>query len=714
MSERRGGQSIGRAAPLVAALFMASCGSGPPGAPGAFEPAPAARFVGRASCTPCHEVAASNWRGSHHDRAMDVADDTTVLGDFGGVSFTHFGVTSTFTKKEGRFFVRTDGPDGALHDYEVAYTFGIDPLQQYLIRFPNGRLQALNVCWDTRPKEQGGQRWFHLYPAEAVPHTDILHWTGIYQNWNSMCAECHSTDVKKRYDAAKDAYETTWNEIDVSCEACHGPGSNHVAWAHARRAKSRAVNYADLGLAVRLREDEPGRWVMDPERGIAKREPARVSRNEIEACGRCHARRGVVAEEYVHGRPLMDTHRVSLLSAELYYADGQIREEDYEYGSFIQSKMYAAGVTCTDCHEPHAAKPLPGNGACVKCHLPERFDAPAHHHHRPGGAGASCTACHMPTTNYMVVHARHDHGFKVPRPDLTEKIGTPNACGSCHAGKPLSWSVAAYAKWWGTKRADAPDWSTTIAAGRTDPAAAAPALAALIDDPRQPAIVRATAASLAAGAFPQTLESVVGALRDPDPLVRDAAVQALSSTPPAIRARFLPDLARDPVRTVRIDAARALAGEPTKLLDAPEARRAGDALAEWRSSQSADLDRPEARLNLGMLAAELGDTATAVAECNAALKLAPGIPTVYVDLADVQRAAGRENDAEKTLRDGLAVAPANAALWHALGLSMVRQHRPGEALPALKKAAELDPGNARFAEVYRIARAELGTQGLSR
>lgn len=342
---------------ILTALLAAACGTGPPTAPREHASAPPARFVGRAACEGCHDAAIASWRGSHHDRAMEVANENTVAGDFGGTTFTHFGVISTFTKKDGKFYAHTDGPDGKLHDFEIAYTFGVDPLQQYLIRFPDGRLQALNVCWDMRPKEQGGRRWFHLCPKEAVPFDDVLHWTGIYQNWNFMCSECHSTGVKKRYSAVKNAFDTTWFEIDVSCEACHGPGSNHVAWADARRAKTNDADFADFGLAVRLRESEPAQWVMDPKAGIAKRDPPRVWRGEIETCGRCHARRGLVSEDYVPARPLMDTHRVALLEASLYHADGQILEEDYEYGSFLESKMYAAGVTCTDCHDPHALKP---------------------------------------------------------------------------------------------------------------------------------------------------------------------------------------------------------------------------------------------------------------------------------------------------------------------------------------------------------------------
>ncbi|HEX4824008.1 MAG TPA: tetratricopeptide repeat protein [Candidatus Polarisedimenticolaceae bacterium] len=626
---------------------------------------PPLTFVGRSSCEGCHAAEAARWRGSHHDRAMQVAGPDTVLGDFDGATFTHFGVTTTFLKKEGKFVARTDGPDGALHDYEIAYTFGVDPLQQYLIRFPDGRIQALNVCWDTRSR-----RWFHLYPNEPVPHDDILHWTGIYQNWNDMCAECHSTGVVKGYDRAKDTFQTTFSEIDVSCEACHGPGSRHVALK------------GNGGLVVTLQD--PATWIMDATTGIAKRSQPRALHTEVEACGRCHARRGVVSRDYVYGRPLMDTHRVSLLTPGTYYADGQIQDEDYEYGSFSQSKMYAAGVTCTDCHDPHTSKTLPGNGACAKCHDPARFDVPAHHHH---AAGSTCTSCHMPTTTYMVVHARHDHGFKVPRPDLSAKTGAPNVCARCHPDQPSRW-------WW---RPKPPHWSETIAGGRADPMAAAPALAALIGDGTQPAIVRATALTLT-----RDVRVEAAALADRDPLVRDAAVLTLAEAPPATRGPLLAPLASDPIRTVRIDAGRALVGTP----DAP---RGASALEEWKRSQQDEADRPEAHLNLCALDEELGDLDAADRECRAAIRITPRSPAGYVNLADVHRAAGREADVDATLRAGLAVAPDSAALWHALGLALVRQRRPEEALEALHKATQLEPGDARFAEVYRIAKSELSS-----
>jgi predicted CXXCH cytochrome family protein len=667
-----------------------------------------ATFVGTAACEPCHATETTAWRGSHHDRAMQVAGDATVLGDFDGRSLTHFGVTSTFSKRDGKFVVRTEGPDGKLADYEVQYTFGVYPLQQYLVALPGGRLQALPLAWDARSREAGGQRWFHLNPDERIPPGDLLYWTGIAGNWNHMCAECHSTNVHKGYDESADRYDTTWSEVNVGCEACHGPGSNHVAWARAGADR----RDAGAGLAVDLRGDG-ATWVMDDATGIARRSAPRRSRVQVETCGRCHARRGIVSEDYVWGRPLLDTHRVALLTDPLYHADGQIRDEVFEYGPFLQSRMYAAGVTCTDCHDAHSTK-LRGvttdpNAVCAQCHLSTRFATPAHHHHAEGSPGSGCIACHMTERTYMVVHPRHDHGFRVPRPDLSVKIGTPNACTDCHAKESPQWAADAAARWWGTARASRPHWAQAIHAGRENLPGAGPALAAVADDTAQPAMVRATAvAMLEPYLGPATGPTVERALRDPDPLVRTAAVAALNAVEPATRARLVLPLLRDPVRTVRIDAARSLAMLPPEQI--PDADRAALAagLAEYRAAQEVVADRPEGQLNLGLLDAERGDAGAAERRYQRAIRIAPALPSAYVNLADLYRTQVREADGERVLRQGLTVAPRDADLHHALGLSLIRQQRARDALDHLARAAELAPEETRYAYVYAVALHDTG------
>jgi len=204
------------------------------GAQGKTDVSLSPQYVGSNACVSCHGKEASEWQTSQHHDAMADANEQSVLGNFNNAKFTYAGLTSTFFKRDGKFFVNTDGRDGKLTDSEIKYTFGVYPLQQYLVVFPDGRLQAISIAWDSRPKKDGGQSWFHLYPNERITYDDELHWTRPSQNWNFMCADCHSTEVRKNYDPATDKFQTRWAEISVGCEACHGPASRHLEWAKAR------------------------------------------------------------------------------------------------------------------------------------------------------------------------------------------------------------------------------------------------------------------------------------------------------------------------------------------------------------------------------------------------------------------------------------------------------------------------------------------------
>ncbi|MGH7644884.1 MAG: tetratricopeptide repeat protein [Gemmatimonadales bacterium] len=662
-------------------------------------------FVGRAACAACHAAEDSAWRGSHHDLAMQEAREATVLGDFGGATYTYNGVTSVFAKRGDRFIIRTDGPDGQLRDYEVAYTFGVYPLQQYLIALPGGRYQALSLAWDARQGAQGGQRWFHLYPGERVDHGDVLHWTRASQNWNTQCAECHSTNLKKGYDARTNRYRTTWSELNVSCEACHGPGSRHVAWAR------RGDTGQDAGLVARLGDREPAGWVFDSRTGIARRDPARSSRAEVETCARCHARRGVISEEYVAGRPLTNTHRVSLLEAGLYQPDGQILDEVYEYGSFLQSRMYAAGVTCSDCHDPHRPTIVGSPDAvCGRCHLRERFFRRAHHFHEPGTRGASCVACHMPGRTYMVVDYRRDHSLRVPRPDLSVTLGTPNACTGCHTNRDAAWAAAAVRRWYGRTGPGRPrpHYGEALHAGRIGRPDAERALVRLVEDGAQPGIVRGSALELLGRYLsPASLPVVEAALHDPDPLVRLGALAPLDRLDPGGRHRLALPLLDDSIRSVRVAAARAVAPEADGL--AGSDRVAFErAFAEFRAAQAVNADRPEAHLNLGVVHALSGEPDDARREYDAALRLEPAFVPAYVNLADLHRQQGRDDAGERVLREGLARQPAAADLHYALGLLLVRRQRLTEALPALREAATLRPDEPRYAYAYGLALQSAG------
>jgi tetratricopeptide (TPR) repeat protein len=665
------------------------------------------RFVGAIACATCHEHENALWRGSHHQLAMQPASDSTVLGNFNHASFNNNGVRSSFFRRGTKFMVRTDGPNGGLHDYEIEYTFGVYPLQQYLIAMPGGRLQAFGIAWDSRPSERGGQRWFSLYPGEKITYRDSRHWTGIDQNWNYMCADCHSTNLRKNYDARTRTFSTSYSEIDVSCEACHGPGSDHVAWANKERGWTKLAND---GLAIALDERIGAAWPIDPATGNARRSPPRRSEREIQMCARCHSRRGQIHEDYVRGQPVGDDFRVALLRQDLYYPDGQIKEEDYEYGSFVQSRMFSAGVTCSDCHEAHCLRlRATGNNLCMQCHSAKKYDSPKHHFHKVGSAGARCVECHMPTRTYMVVNPRRDHSIRIPRPDLSVKFGTPNACINCHTDKPAQWALDSVDKWYGSAARGFQRFAQALDAGSSGAPGAQQSLERLIADREQPAIARATALSMLSPYAPPPTDAAISiGVSDDSALVRRAAARALSNSDPAASANALAPILRDPVRAVRIEAAEVLAGLRADNLPAEVGAAFNRATDEYIGAQQLNADRPEAHMNLGILYTKENHLDKAEVELKTALSLDPSFVPAAVNLADLYRGQNRDEDGERVLEDAIGRSPDDASLEHALGLLMVRKKRTAQGLDLLAAAARSDPSNARYVYVYALALNDAG------
>jgi len=674
---------------LVAIAMVAGPAQG-----GDAEPA----FVGSTACGACHQDEMAAWRNSHHDLAMAEATEQSVLGDFDGATFTYGDVTSRFFKRDGKFFVHTDGADGKLADFQIRYTFGVYPLQQYLIAFLDGRMQALGIAWDSRPKDKGGQRWFHLYPDQKLKAGDPVHWTGIDQTWNFQCAECHSTELRKNYDAAKDTYATTWAEIDVACEACHGPGSAHVAWAKGERS-------GPNGLTVQFDERKGVNWTLDPATGTAKRSHPRISAKELETCGVCHARGTKIAEPWRPGRSLLETHVPTLLYRGLFEADGKSLDEVYNYAPFRQSKMFVAGVSCSDCHDPHSLKlRAEGDGVCLQCHDGAKFAAVSHHHHAEGSAGSRCVSCHMPVKTYMEVDPRHDHAFRIPRPDESIRFGTSNACNDCHADKDAAWAAATIERWYGPHRKGFQTWTGTFDAARTGKPEAAALLVQLALSTAAPSIARATALeSLADFPSRDAVAAAQRALADPDPLVRLAALRTLRPYGAANIRPLAGRLLADPVLAVRIEAASLLADLPQERLSPQEGNRLARAIDDYVTAQRVNADRPEHRVNLGSLNLRQQRYAEAEAEFRAAARLDPAFAPATVGLAELYAQQSRDGDGERVLRTALARTPDSAELRHALGLNLVRQRRTADALPELGRAAALDPATTRYTYVYAVA-----------
>ncbi|MBL8898343.1 MAG: hypothetical protein JNM84_11975 [Planctomycetes bacterium] len=693
-------------------LLYVACG-GDPGAPlpPREERSPnRASYVGSARCATCHATQHGAWQGSDHAHAMQPATAEHVRGDFANTAFHAAGVTTRFQQRDGKFYVATDDASGALREFEISHTFGRDPLQQVLIAFPRGIVQALGIAWDTRAKERGGQRWYHLYADSPPPAGDPLHWTGREQRWNHQCAECHATDLDKRYDRERDAYDTRWAELGVGCESCHGAGSAHVAWA-AGDEGARASD-PQRGFARRLSTSR-GAWVIrDEARGIAAWEGEPRGAEQLDTCARCHARRGPLVEHSQPEARFLDAYRPALLDEGLYHADGQILDEVFEWGSFVQSKMHAQGVQCSDCHDSHSSGlKAPGNAVCAQCHLPAKFDTPKHHGHASGSPGSACVACHMPLRTYMGVDGRRDHSFRVPRPDLSLELGTPNACESCHAEQGAKWAHDAIRSWRAAPREELPHFAQALSAGRRGSLDAEERLLRLAGDAAQPAIARATAWNLLATlAGPSTLRAVDLALADREPLVRAAALGALSELEALPPSPAVVAALADPVRLVRVAAARSLAGLDRRALSSDELQRYARAFAEAREAELALAERPQSWINLGNLELRAGNAAEAERCFAKARDLDPRFAPAWVNLADMQRLRGDEAAARASLERAQALEPANADVAHALGLLLTRTGERERGRAELRRAHELAPRNARYAYVHAVALHDAGAR----
>ncbi len=592
-------------------------------------------YVGSAACAGCHRDQHDAWTRSHHAQAMQPAGESSVLADFGPAAAGLPDGRSTVSRRDGRFFVRVDGPGGRTGEHEVRYTVGVSPLQQYLIELPGGRLQAFDLAWDARPQAQGGQRWFAV-SGDRKPGA-APHWGRAGRQARAGCPECHATNPRTGGQSASGDAQP-WSEPGVGCEACHGPGSAHIAWARGEAAPQDRIK----GLAVRLDERFGVVWAPGGAGAAPSRSRPHAGNREIETCAQCHSHRTRLSADHAAGRPLGDAFVPSLLEPGLYWPDGQMREAAFTYASFLQSRMHGPGVTCGDCHDAHAATlRIPGNGVCAQCHLASRYDTPQHHFHPAGSEGARCIACHMPRAAALALDSRHDHSIRVPRPDLSVRLGTPNACKGCHTDRTDEWAAAAIRRHHPDPRPGFQSFGEAFDAADRDRPGAQRRLLQVVRDPGQPGIVRASALSrLARRPDAIAAEFAAALLADPDVLVRIAAVRVLAVVPPAERPGLLAAALEDPVLAVRIAAGRALAGADPERLSAPQRAALARALDEYVAAQDANADLVESRIEVGRLYAENGRPHEAAAAFAQALALEPDSREAAQGLAAARRAAG--------------------------------------------------------------------------
>jgi len=597
-------------------------------------------------------------------------------------SFSHGSQTTAVTWNHGQPAVEGDSLGGRRELMPVVRVIGHDPLRQFLVRFPGGRLQTLEASWDPRTNE-----WFNVYGAEDRKPGEWGHWTGRGMNWNSMCGTCHNTRFRKYYEPEIDEYRSTMAEPTVGCEACHGPLKDHVTWQRAFRSTGSK----------------------DPDPTLKKRSPA----EQMEACAPCHARRGELTGDFQPGDSFWDHFLLSMVDeSEVFYADGQVREEDYEYAAFLGSRMHAAGVTCLDCHDSHAAEPrVLGNELCLRCHNGSRLGSPiidpvGHSHHAANSPGAACVDCHMPTTVFMQRHGRHDHGFTSPDPVLTQEFGIPNACNRCHADRDAEWARGICETWYGKAKMDRPARARTraVARARRGEAAGRDALLSLVATPEVP-YWRASALGLLGRWVDDepVRRALIENLQHRHPMVRHRAVQSLGprveardpGVIDAVRSRLL-----DPARNVRLAAAWALRGE--SVLDSGVAKDLDRMLR-------LNADQPTGQAQLAVFALARGRQEAAVEHYRRAVAWDPGSPVFRQDFAVALSGVGRNREALEQIQEAVRLQPGEAENHFRLGLAQAELGDLALAAAAMEEAARLDPRHDRA--LYNLG---LAYHGLAR
>ena len=657
--------------PASAAATAAT--DGPPLAP---EKQVHAQYAGSASCRECHEDASAKWARSNHglaERPFSLALDEKAFSP--KLTFTQRKeVSETFLDATGHPHINTRGLDKQTHDYPVERIIGNNPLRQFLIAAPGNRLQTCDVSFDPNKNEL-----FNVYGAEERNPGDWGHWTGQGMNWNAMCAACHNTRLRKNYDPQANSYHTTMAEMSVGCEACHGPMKDHVVWQKNK-----------------------------PSSGAPK-DPTlhKFSRDQMfDTCGACHARRGEISGDLIPGSSFPDHFSLTITDdSDIYYPDGQVRDEDYEYASFLSSRMHQSGIRCVDCHDPHTAKRyLPGNLLCMRCHgggtkpLAPIIDPVSHSHHKADSTGNECTACHMPITPYMQRHPRHDHGMTIPDPQLTVDFGVPNACSRCHTDKDPAWAVKTATGMYGAKL-NRPTHSRAVIVARArrgDPSARADLLQLLKTE-----VIpswQATCCHLLdrwAG-DPEVTRALLEQLKNTSPLVREAATRSLTHllrpAPDQTNgnhdevAKALTSLLDDPFRSVRVAAAWAL------VTTVDLSSRPGRELCHMLDLNS---DQPTGRMQLSQFAYLRGDTPAAIRQMRKAIAWDPNSPPFHHDLAILLNSTGETRSAINALLEAIRLAPNEAEYHYKLGLAWNEAGEIDKAAVSLATTVRLDPSRAR-------------------
>jgi predicted CXXCH cytochrome family protein len=669
----------------------------------------ASEYLGAKQCQTCHQEQYQAWQGSHHYMSMQHASNTSVLANFDNITFDDNAEINRFYRKGEQFWVNIKGEDGKFHDYQIKYTFGYTPLQQYMVEFNDGRVQLIPFAWDSRLKKEGGQRWFNLYPDMNEPHQEF-YWTNTGQNWNYMCADCHSTNLDKNFELETNTYNTTYSEINVACESCHGAASEHLKWT-----KDKTINTFGFTRDLSTSVDN---WQV-------KSNSTTLSPNDINhsqqvlTCAQCHSRRSQISNKnHVEGNAFGERYLLDLLSSDNYYPDGQVYNEDFVYGSFLQSKMHQKGVVCSNCHDPHSAKlNLPKEALCLQCHQAETFATKSHHQHNDGSTGAQCVNCHMPETTYMKIDARRDHGFHIPRPDLALQFGTPDTCISCHDDKTSNWSLDKLNAWFPNSehrqtRKQEKDFTgvfsaTTMSLSNQQWQSVSSELSRIAQTISYAPIIRASSLTkMAQTSNANTVIAIARALKDDNEYIRLGAIQALqgsgAQSMQTEKWRLLSPLLTDKVLAIRTAAAYTLTSL-WQQLNSEQIKILTPALNEYITIQDYNSDRGFAHSNKGIIFSYQGKLEQAINSFKQGISIEKNFAQGYLNLSQVYRQLEQHQKTMEILKQGMKANPEDAQLPFELAMAYIRAKDKVTAATHLGKATNLAPQNSHYFYVLGLS-----------
>jgi predicted CXXCH cytochrome family protein len=658
-------------------------------------------FVGSKQCIDCHTNQYSAWQGSHHDMAMRHAKPDSVKGDFNDITFYLDPIVKEkyvrFYKKGNEYWIELEEVNEQRKAYQIKYTFGVEPLQQYMVEFSDGRVQLLPYAWDSRSKKDGGQRWFNLYPDQTEAHQEFF-WKNTGQNWNYMCADCHSTNVKKNFDVTTNSYKTTYSEINVGCESCHGPASDHIAWSLDKKP------HTNKGFERNIKA-QVDNWLLNP--GARTVSPEKITpTQQTLVCAQCHSRHVQISNnDHVKSNAFGERYLLNLIDSQRYFHDGQVYDEDYVYGSFLQSKMNEQGVVCSNCHNPHTAKlKIQPEQVCLQCHQAEAYATEQHHHHSDNSEGAQCVNCHMPETTYMQIDKRRDHRWHIPRPDFAKRLGVPDTCLSCHDDKDSNWSSDIVRSWYpNLQTISEADFAPVFAAADQGYSGISSALSHIAQNNSNADIIRASALErMDRFIDTNTIIAIARNVKSDNEHIRIGAIRGSEGIVGLERFRVLSELLEDPVLAVRTEAARALM-PLWKQLNQAQKKRLEPPLTEYMDIQNFNADRGFAHTNKGNVYRHQGLLAEAIKAYETSIRIEPYFSNAYINLADLYRAQQKNKLVFSTLKQGILANPSNGYLPYSLGLAYIRNKQKDLGLKYLKQAAITEPDNAQFQYAYGLS-----------